>query len=602
MVRMIESGSLAIANLLNQYRSGSLRPPDLTDAIYQRIDGVDDRVWISLVPPDEARVRANELEAKSPDLPLYGVPFAVKDNIDVAGMSTTAGCPEFAYPAPQTAPVVQRLLDAGALLIGKTNLDQFATGLVGVRSPYGVPRNPFDEQYIPGGSSSGSAVAVATGLASFALGTDTAGSGRVPAAFCNLVGFKPTRGMLSNRGTVPACRSLDCVSVLALTCADAAAVAQIAAAFDPEDPFSRPSPQPEWALEPASSFRFGIPQEEQMQFFGNAETPKLFDCARRDLEALGGTAFSINYEPFSEVSALLYNGPWVAERWAALGDFVTAHPEALHPVTRRILEGSKEYSAADAFQAIYKLASLRRLVESTWKEIDLLLLPTAGTTYTVAEIEADPIALNCQLGFYTNFVNLLDYCAVAVPHGFTRAGLPFGVSLIAPAWRDGLVLSVAERLHRATGLRLGATSACVSVKGRDPNLVPLAVVGAHLSGQPLNRELRSLGARFVRACRTANEYHLYALEGTLPRKPGLARVPSGGKAIEVEVWELTLEAFGRFTQSVLPPLAIGNVVLENGETVKGFVCEPIAVMGAQDITQFGGWRAFLANAGKPASE
>lgn len=602
MVHVNEAESLAVANLLEQYRSGSLRPTDIIDAIYQRIDGGDDRVWISLLSPDEARAGANELEAKSRDLPLFGVPFAVKDNIDVGGMSTTAGCPEFAYTAARSAPVVQRLLDAGALLIGKTNMDQFATGLVGVRSPYGVPHNPFDERYIPGGSSSGSAVAVATGLVSFALGTDTAGSGRVPAAFCNVVGFKPTRGLLSNRGTVPACRSLDCVSVMALTCADATAVAQVAAAFDPEDPFSRPSPHPELALETASSFRFGIPQKEQLQFFGNAETPTLFDCARRDLEALGGVAFRIDYEPFCEAAALLYNGPWVAERWAALGDFVTANPEAIHPVTRRILEGSREYTAADVFQAVHKLASLRRQVESTWKEIDILLLPTTGTTYTLSEIEADPIALNSFLGYYTNFANLLDCCGVAVPHGFTAAGLPFGVSLIAPAWRDGLALSVAERLHRATGIRLGATNARVSVRGRDPDLVSLAVVGAHLRGQPLNRELQSLGARFARACRTANEYHLYALEGTLPLKPGLARVPNKGAAIEVEVWEIPMEAFGRFTQSVPHPLAIGNVVLENGETVKGFVCEPIAVMSAQDITQFGGWRAFLESAGKPVSE
>ena len=330
--------------------------------------------------------------------------------------------------------------------------------------------------------------------------------------------------------------------------------------------------------------------------------PKLFDCARQDLEALGGVAIRIDYAPFSEAAALLYSGPWVAERWAALGDFVAAHPEALHPVTRRILEGSTKYTATDAFQAIYKLASLRRQVESTWNEIDIVLLPTAGTTYTVAEVEADPIALNSKLGYYTNFVNLFDCCGVAVPHGFTQAGLPFGVSLIAPAWRDGLALSLAERLHRATGIRLGATNARVSVKGHDPNFVPLAVVGAHLRGQPLNPELQSLGARFVRACRTSHDYRLYALQGSSPLKPGLARVPDQGASIEVEIWEIPMEAFGRFTQSVPPPLAIGNVILESGETVKGFVCEPIAVTGAQDITHFGDWRAFLASNRKPASE
>ncbi len=597
MVGMIDPATLGIANLLAQYRSEALRPVEVIDSIYQRLEVADDRIWICLVTPVEARLRATELESQSRELPLYGVPFAIKDNIDVAGMVTTAGCPAFAYTAGQTAPVVQRLLSAGAVLIGKTNMDQFATGLVGVRSPYGAPRNPFDERYVPGGSSSGSAVAVATGLVSFALGTDTAGSGRVPAAFCNVVGYKPTRGMLSNRGTVPACRSLDCVSVLALTCADILTVAQLAAGFDVDDPFSRLSPRPELALETASTFRFGIPRDDQMQFFGNNETPALFDRARQDMEALGGVAVSIDYVPFSEAAAMLYGGPWVAERWAALGEFVTAHAEALHPITRRILEGSKEYSAAEVFQSAYELASLRRQAEATWRGIDVLLLPTTGTTYTLEEIEADPIALNTQLGYYTNFASLLDCCGVAVPHGFTEAGLPFGVSLIAPGWRDGLALAIAERLHRAAGVRLGATDAHVPVKGLDPNFVPLAVVGTHLRGQPLNQELTSIGARFARVCRTSHHYRLYELAGTIPRKPGLARVPSGGSAIEVEVWEVPMENFGRFVQSVPPPLAIGNVTLESGESVKGFVCEPVAVMGAQDITQYGGWRAFLASTG-----
>jgi allophanate hydrolase len=597
---MNETESLAIAHLLAQYRSGSLRPAEVVDAVYQRISGRDDHVWISTVPRESALARAKELEAQSRDLPLYGIPFAVKDCFDVAGMPTTAGCPVYAFTPPRTAPVVERLLDAGAVLIGKTNMDQFATGLVGVRSPYGVPRNPFDERYIPGGSSSGSAVAVSSGLVSFALGTDTAGSGRVPAGFGNIVGFKPTRGLLSNRGVVPACATLDCVSVLALTCADAVAVGRVAAAFDPEDPFSRRSPHAEITLERVSSFRFGIPRAEQMQFFGNPETPKLFDRARQDLEALGGVAVSIDYAPFLESALLLYNGPWVAGRWAALGDFVTAHPEAVHPVTRSILEGSKKFTAAEAFQGAYKLATLHRQVESTWKEMDTLLLPTTGTTYTIAEVEANPITLNSNLGYYTNFVNLLDCCGVAVPYGFTPARLPFGVTLIAPAWRDGLTLSLAERLHRASGLRLGATNARVSVRGLDPNLVPVAVVGAHLRGQPLNSQLTSVGARFARACRTAPEYRLYALQGTRPPKPGLVRVANGGAAMEVEVWEMPMEAFGRYTQAVPSPLAIGNIILDNSESVKGFVCEPFAVTGAQDITEFGGWRAFLASAQKLA--
>jgi allophanate hydrolase len=593
MLNETYSGSLSILDLHAQYRAGTLHPVDVIERVYERIEKADSRTWISLVPRQQAHARAKELEAKSRDLPLYGVPFAIKDNIDVEGMVTTAACPAFGYTAKATAPAVERLMVAGAILIGKTNMDQFATGLVGVRSPYGVPPNPFDARYVPGGSSSGSAVAVADGFVSFSLGTDTAGSGRVPAAFCNIVGFKPTRGWFSTRGTVPACRSLDCVSVMALTCADAVEVSKVAGGFDAEDPFSRHAPQQVVAIESASSFRFGIPREEQLQFFGNTETPMLFARACGDLEAIGGVAVSIDYTPFCAAGALLYGGPWVAERWAALGSFVAAHPGALHPVTRRVLEGSTEYSAADAFRVIYELASLQRQAESVWKEIDVLLLATAGTHYTVSEIEADPIELNSNLGYYTNFANLLDCCGVAVPHSFTSSGLPFGVSLIAPAWRDGLVLDLGARLHRSMGIRLGATKAGVSIGGSDSNFVPMAVVGAHLRGQPLNRELQLHGARFVRACRTAKCYRLYALTSGPPQRPGLVRVASKGAAIEVEVWDLPVEAFGKFTRSIPAPLAIGNVTLESGESVKGFVCEPIAVEGAQDITQLGGWRAFL---------
>jgi allophanate hydrolase len=466
--------------------------------------------------------------------------------------------------------------------------------LVGVRSPYGVPRNPFDERYIPGGSSSGSGVAVASGQVSFALGTDTAGSGRVPASFCNIVGYKPTRGLLSNTGVVPACRTLDCVSIMALTCADAVSVTRIAASYDPEDPFSRVSPSHDFRFQSAASFRFGVPRREQMQFFGDTETPSLFDRAIEDLEALGGVAVQTDFGPFSEAAALLYDGPWVAERWAAFENFMVDHRESVHPITRRILEGGMKHTAKDVFQGIYRLAALKRQVQKTWTEIDVLLLPTTGTIYTVAEVEADPIALNSNLGYYTNFVNLLDCCAVAVPHAFSTAGLPFGVSLVGPAWADGLALSIADRLHRSVGLHLGATSARIPVRASDPNLVPLAVVGAHLRGQPLNPELLSLGAHFARACRTAACYRLYALEGFSPPKPGLVRVCGDGSAIEVEIWELPMEAFGRLVSTVRLPLAIGTVVLDSGETVNGFICEQSAVSRAQDITHFGGWRAFRA--------
>ena len=593
-MKMTPEQSLAIGALRDLYRNGSASPAQVVASVYERIAAQgEDKVWISLVPREEARARACELAAGPKDLPLYGIPFAVKDNIDVVGMQTTAACPAFAYTAEKSAVIVDKLLGAGAILVGKTNLDQFATGLVGVRSPYGVPRNPFDARYIPGGSSSGSAVSVASGLVSFALGTDTAGSGRVPAAFNNIVGWKPTIGAVSATGVVPACRSIHCVSIFALTAPDAAAVGQVAAGFDSLDPFSRRAPADAFTWPSAPRFRFGVPRKDQMQFFGATETPALFDQAIQDLEALGGVPVTIDYSPFQEAAGLLYGGPWVAERTLSLGAFLSAHADALHPVTRRILTGSAQYTAEDAFRAIHRLAELKRQVEPLWEEIETLVLPTAATTYTVAEVEADPIALNTNLGYYTNFVNLLDCCGVAVPSGFTRAGLPFGVTLIGPAWRDGVMLPLADRLQRSLGLRLGATATAASVQSCDSSLTAFAVAGAHLRGQPLEPQLHELGGRFARACRTAACYRLYALAGSDPPKPGLVRVADGGAAIEIEVWELPTEAFGRFAAMIPPPLAMGSVVLDSGERVRGFVCEPIGLDHATDITSFGGWRAFL---------
>jgi allophanate hydrolase len=449
--QMAPEQSLTIAALLGLYRSGASTPAEVLESVYERIAARgEDHVWISLVPREQALARAREIAAGPSDLPLYGIPFAVKDNIDVAGMQTTAACPAFAYTAEKSAVVVDKLLRAGAILVGKTNLDQFATGLVGVRSPYGVPRNPFDAKYIPGGSSAGSAVSVASGLVSFALGTDTAGSGRVPAAFNNIVGWKPTVGALSATGVVPACRSIHCVSIFALTVADAAAAGRVAAGFDSLDPFSRRAPDGAFACPAASRFRFGLPRRDQMQFFGNTETPGLFDRAIQDLESLGGAPVTVDYGPFQEAAALLYGGPWVAERTLSLGAFLSAHADALHPVTRRILTGSPQYTAEDAFRAMHRLAELKRQVEPVWEQIETLALPTAATTYTVAEVEADPIALNNNLGYYTNFVNLLDCCGVAVPSGFTSAGLPFGITLIGPAWRDGVTLGIASAFTRRT--------------------------------------------------------------------------------------------------------------------------------------------------------
>ena len=586
--------SLRARTLSERYKTGALKPAEVVAEIYARIAARgEDHVWIHLISEREVIEKMRTLAG--PDLPLYGIPFAVKDNIDVAGLPTTAGCPAFRYTADRTAGSVQRLLDAGAILIGKTNMDQFATGLVGTRSPFGVPRNPFDDRYIPGGSSSGSAVAVSSGLVSFALGTDTAGSGRVPAAFNNIVGLKPTRGFFSTRGVVPACRTLDCVSVFTLTCDDAAAIAEVMAAYDPEDPFSRQdASKSSFEMRAPGSFRFAVPDRASLEFFGNVETPVLFEQAIEALTELGGAAVTIDFTPLREAAGLLYQGPWVAERMAALKPFFDAHAAVVHPVTRGIIEGAKRYSAVEAFESMYRLAELKRRVELMWNAVDVLLFPTAGTCYTIEEVAAEPVTRNTDLGYYTNFVNLLDLCATAVPYGFCQNGLPFGVTVVGPAGRDGSVLGIADRLHRARILQLGATGIPVPACRLSSDAVVLAVVGAHLRGLPLNPQLLERSARFVRQCRTAARYRLYDLPGSIPRKPGLVRIPDRGVAIEVELWYMPLNEFGKFVESIPPPLCVGTIVLETGELVKGFLCESIAVQGANDISDYGGWRKFLS--------
>jgi allophanate hydrolase len=480
---------------------------------------------------------------------------------------------------------VQRLIDAGAVPLGKTNLDQFATGLVGVRSPYGVPANTINPHYVPGGSSSGSAVAVAAGLCDFSLGTDTAGSGRVPAAFNNLVGLKPTRGLLSTRGVVPACRTLDCVSIFTRTCGEAANVLATTAGYDVEDPFSRVATPP--VQNETWPPTIGVPRAYQLEFFGNTESRRLFSEAINQLEKLGATVVEIDFDPFLQAARLLYEGPWVAERYAAIREFIELKPEAIHPVTRKILEGARPLTAVSGFEASYKLAALRRKTEAIWEKIDALLTPTAGTIYTIAEVEADPIKLNSNLGYYTNYMNLLDLCAVAVPAGFQNDGLPFGVTIVAQAFCDDLVLRLGARfLDEAKPKRALAPAGTTTT---------LAVCGAHLSGLPLNHQLTSLGATLVRATRTSPDYRLYALPGAKPPKPGLVRVNEGGGAIEVEVWELTHEAFGRFVANIPPPLGIGTLTMENCETAQGFLCESAATSGAKDITGLGSWRNHLSS-------
>ena len=462
---MTGTSSLETVSLRNAFLGRAISATDLAEQVLVRIAQSDDpAIWISRSSENAVKARARELDAQAAAdpstiarLPLFGIPFAVKDNIDVAGMPTTAACPAFAYTPLETAPVVARLLAAGAVLVGKTNLDQFATGLVGTRSPYGAPRNPFDARFIPGGSSSGSAVAVAAGLVSFSLGTDTAGSGRIPAAFNNLVGLKPTRGLLSTRGIVPACRSLDCVSVFALTTRDASMISDIAVFFDADDPLAR---VPDAAVAPSfrSNFRFGVPRSSDLEFFGDSEAAALFDAAIETLEKTGGTRVEANFAPFRDVGQLLYEGPWVAERLHVTQTLLNQNPDAVLPIIREIIEDGCRYTALDAYRAQYELAALRRAADTELRAVDVLLLPTAGTIYKTAAVAAAPKRLNSNLGLYTNFVNLLDLSAIAVPAGFRKSGLPFGISLVAPAHCDAALLDLGIRFQQAvkSGLDTGA--------------------------------------------------------------------------------------------------------------------------------------------------
>lgn len=573
---------ITIASLRESYAADTLRPEGLIRLLWKQIEAWNDpALLIHLPPEDELLQDAARVEGLPRELPLWGMPFVVKDNIDVAGWPTTAGCPEYAYIASEDAEVVRRLRAAGAIPIAKGNLDQFATGLVGVRSPYGIPRNVYDADYLPGGSSSGSASALAAGLCAFSLGTDTAGSGRVPAAFQNLIGWKPTRGLLSGRGVVPACRSLDCVSIFTHTPQDAALVADCIAGYDGKDPFSR---SVEAISLPSGSFRFGVPKV--LDFEGDPDTPGLFELAVARLEAIGGIAVEIDLTPFTEAAKLLYEGPWVAERWAAVGGFVETHAEAVFPVTREILQASRNWDAAATFKAQYRLRELMQESGQLWRGMDVLLLPTTPCLYTVAQVLADPIRTNSVLGRYTNFMNLLDLSALAVPAGFARGGtLPWGVTLAAPAGCDGGLIDLAGRF---TGAPVGA-SALLEKR------IPLAVCGAHLEGLALHHQLADRDARLIARTRTAPAYRLFAMpaSGGIPARPALVRDDDGGSAIELEVWSLRPAAFAEFVAQIPGPLGIGKVLLDDGTEVPGFIAEPRAMAGSEEITELGGWRAFL---------
>ncbi len=593
-------GSLDSQFLRDAYQSGKTSPTAVIAAVYDRIASRgEDAVWISLVPREQALAMAAALEKRGPaGLPLYGLPFGIKDNIDLAGLPTTAACAEYAYAPAASAKAVERLIAAGAIPIGKTNLDQFATGLVGVRSPYGVAANPFDKDYVPGGSSSGSAVAVSSGLVSFALGTDTAGSGRVPAGFNNIVGLKPSIGLIPASGVVPACRSLDCISVFALTTTDAMAVLDVARGFDAADAYSRNAPlgyRAAIAPKPAH-FRFAVPKP--LEFFGDAEAARVFALAIERLQAMGGEMTAVDYAPFAEAQAMLYSPPGAAERTAALRDFLAAKPEAIHPVTRGILASGQKADAVALYRMQQRLRALKQQTDPLWQQVDFMLVPTSGTIYRVAEILAEPLKLNANLGYYTNFVNYFDLSALAVPNAMRRDGLPSGVTLIAPAFQEPLLAAFGDAFHAASALPLGAGTTPQPTRMPAPPLAypraAVAVFGAHMSGQPLNPDLLALGGRLLAPCRTAKCYRLYRIGEGRTARPGLVRAAEAGVTVAGEIWDLPLAGFGAFMASIPAPLGIGTVTLDDGSNVKGFLCEAAAASDAEDISSYGDWRAYRA--------
>lgn len=592
---MSEQTGWTIGEWLNAYRTQEITPRTALHALRQQLR-MDDPAWIYIFSADELDAQLKQLEDAGADalkLPLYGVPFVVKDNIDVAGIPTTAACPAFSYVADADATSVARLRAAGAIVLAKTNLDQFATGLVGTRSPYGPVPNSFNPDYVSGGSSSGSAVAVASGLFPFSLGTDTAGSGRVPAGFNNIVGLKPTKGRFSTAGVVPACRSLDCVSVFALTVNDAELVAQLVEGFDPTDGYSRTAPAPAQLF--TSTPRFGIPAEPV--WFGDSESERAWQQSLAQLGELGVELIPVDFTPMQTLAQLLYGGPWVAERHAAIAEFMAKHAEAMNPVVRDIIRQAVNFTATDAYRAEYRRAELTRMIQMQMAAVDALLVPTAPRLPTIADVEADPVVVNSQLGTWTNFVNLADCSALALPAGFREDGLPFGITLIAPAWQDAALAEFGKRWTQAISLPLGATqrfAPSAPVKNDPPaGYVRLAVVGAHLTGMPLNIQLIERNARFVESTFTADCYRLYALPNTTPPKPGLIRTQEKGAEIIVELWDVPVHHFGSFVALIPAPLGIGTLTLKDGREVKGFICEGTAVLGAEDITHLGGWRAYI---------
>lgn len=570
------------------------------DDLYQIVADFDvnDPAWIQIATQAQLKVQIDALKQVDDfaKLPLFGIPVAVKDNIDVAGFATTAACKVLTEIKSKDAFVVQKLKQAGAIIVAKTNLDQFATGLVGTRSPYGAVPNTFNAAYVSGGSSSGSASAVARGLVPISLGTDTAGSGRVPAAFNNIVGLKPTKGRFSNTGLLPACKSIDCISIFALTASDADVVAKVMEGYDAEDGYSRQHPNTAPA-KLSSKLHFAIPA--QLEFFGDQQSAAAYQNALKQLEVLGVKITSIDFSAFSTLAAQLYQGPWVAERTAAVESLIETNRADFDPTVLEIIEKGIQYSAVDAYKAEYLKQDLARLIQQQLAEFDALLVPSSPTIHLLAEMAEEPILNNSHFGTYTNFTNLADLSALAVPAGFRADGLPFGITLIAPAWHDSALVDFAEKWQKHIQLPLGALNKHLAIQENNIKAVSgqhirVAVVGAHLTGMPLNFQLTTRHAVHVETTTTAAAYALYALPGTVPPKPGLARIDADlGSQIIVELWDIPTARFGEFVAEIPTPLGMGNVELVDGRWVKGFICEPYGLKGAKNISEMGGWRAYI---------
>lgn len=588
--------ALDIQSLLSAYRSGLTDPREVVHLLQERMTAVNNpAIWTYRLSLEELEPYLANLEVMDPkDLPLYGIPFAIKDNIDLKAVPTTAACKAYAYTPSSSAFVVDKLIRAGAIPLGKTNLDQFATGLVGVRTPYGIPRNPFAPDRVPGGSSCGSAVALSEHLVSFSLGTDTAGSGRVPALFNKLWGIKPSRGRLSTTGVVPACRTLDCVSVFSHNAVDGETVMKVVEGYDSEDPYS----QPVIDISLRRSKKIGIPKPGQLMFFGDAHYQGAWACALEDLQAKGWELVEIDFEPYLQAARLLYEGPWVAERTTALKDFLQSHAEDFFPVTRQIIEGGLKNTACEAFVAAYKLAALKRQSEAAWDDIAALVTPTAGGFPTLEEVASDPLGPNSQLGYYTNFMNLLDLCAVAAPVGETETGLPFGITWIGPRDSDLALLKAATSGPCTVAkvpddvAKQTVSSISTSSTGPDDTLSVL-LFGAHMSGLPLNKQVLELGGAFIAEVRTAPIYRMIYLPEPAPHRPGIIRIGNGGSSIVAEEWRFPKTSLGRFLATIQQPLGLGQIELSDGRRVHGFLCEAAAGEGAMDISRHVGWRSFL---------